>query len=410
MKRKLLNKRTIYSIAILSMLSFLTACSKIEYTEMENPAYLRVFNTLHFFQDPSNNNAPYPMFTMLIDPSFDTEGKLKGARIVGDFLDQRDDYAPPYPSHIGNSTSLFNPEYPGKEKVMVGSIINGFDLSSWAQVPSGSQRVLFVYRPKTEVPFFKLEERLRNNILIDTVIQMTPGEVYTLNLLQKDFNRKTYGINLREEIFHKISLADSLSYVNFYNLSAKGYLEADFRAKDNISRVNWFGRGLRDTMAVHLSIMKDFIDQYNYSRSGAIPNYDRLFLGTVVRNPESTKVAPYYHFPTFPVSTDNDISNKLWQMLFFRHPSIDLDRIYQYQIKEPDGKFALMSLYKEGRTAPPHNGYNFISVLFPNMLINTHSGVHNPRTFSSVNTIEVVNGRVFLTTIQREYAPPIYRK
>jgi len=46
---------------------------------------------------------------------------------------------------------------------------------------------------------------------------------------------------------------------------------------------------------------------------------------------------------------------------------------------------------------------------FPNMIINTHSGIYNPRSFSSVNTVEFVNGEAYLTTIQRKYDPPIYK-
>lgn len=98
---------------------------------------------------------------MFINPVVDASGMPVSAEIVGDFLDQRDAYAPPYPSHIGNSTSVNNPEYPGKENVLVGPILNGFDLSSWAQVPSGKVRIMFAYRPKNTVPFFQLESHLK---------------------------------------------------------------------------------------------------------------------------------------------------------------------------------------------------------------------------------------------------------
>jgi len=46
--------------------------------------------------------------------------------------------------------------------------------------------------------------------------------------------------------------------------------------------------------------------------------------------------------------------------------------------------------------------------VLPNLLVNIHSGKNNPQTFATVNTLEVVNGRVYLTTIQRKYAPPVY--
>ncbi|MDR2283039.1 MAG: hypothetical protein LBE37_07520 [Sphingobacterium sp.] len=410
MKRELQIKRIIYTLLLLGIVQINLSCSKVEYTSTENPAYLRVFNNMYFYRDAAHKSEPYPMFTMLIDPSFDAQGKLTGAAIVGDHLDQRDSYAPPYPTHIGNSTSVFNPEYPGKEKVMVGPILNGFDLSSWAQIPSGKKRVMFVYRPKTTVPFFELEDRLRSTIFIDTTLNITEGEVYTLNLIQKDFNTKKNGIILRQENFHKIPLADSLTYVNFYNMSAKGYLEASKRTKEDISNVLWFNQGLRDTLSVHLSIMENYIDDRNFAKSRGIAGYDRQFLTTLLRDSESSRIAPYQSFPTFPRSGNNSIYTDVWQMFFFRHPSIDVDRIYQYGIEEPDGKFAMMACYKDGRSTPPYNPMVYRSPMFPNLLVNTHSGVHNPRTFSSVNTIEIVNGRVFLTTVQREYAPPIYRK
>ncbi|ULT26714.1 hypothetical protein KUH03_07730 [Sphingobacterium sp. E70] len=45
---------------------------------------------------------------------------------------------------------------------------------------------------------------------------------------------------------------------------------------------------------------------------------------------------------------------------------------------------------------------------FPGLTVNVHSGTANPRTFGVVNSIEVVNGNAFLTTVQRKYPQPIY--
>jgi hypothetical protein len=44
----------------------------------------------------------------------------------------------------------------------------------------------------------------------------------------------------------------------------------------------------------------------------------------------------------------------------------------------------------------------------PGLVINIHSGTYNPRSFATVNTIEIINGRAYLTTVQRKYDPPIY--
>ena len=118
--------------------------------------------------------------------------------IALDFLDQRAPYAPPYPSHIGNNNSVNNPEYPGKENVLVGPVLNGFDLSSWAQVPSGTHRVMFLYRPTNSIPFFQLEPALRKKVLIDTTLDLTEGEVYTMHVLQQNFITKENGVLLRK--------------------------------------------------------------------------------------------------------------------------------------------------------------------------------------------------------------------
>jgi hypothetical protein len=133
------------SINYLIILLFcLSACGKIEYTKMDSPAYLRVFNNFTYNLTVENKNEQFPIFTMLIEPKFDGSGVVTGAEVIGDFLDKRDYYAPPYPSHIGNSTSVFNPEYPGIENVLVGPVLNCYDLSSRAQVPSGKRRGIFV--------------------------------------------------------------------------------------------------------------------------------------------------------------------------------------------------------------------------------------------------------------------------
>ena len=114
------------------LLLFASGCVKVEYSKINDPAYLRVFNNLNYIQTLGSKDNKVPFFCMFINPVVDADGMPVSAEIVGDFLDQRDAYAPPYPSHVGSSISVNNPEYPGKENVLVGPILNGFDLSSWA--------------------------------------------------------------------------------------------------------------------------------------------------------------------------------------------------------------------------------------------------------------------------------------
>lgn len=137
------------------------SCQKVDYQVMDNPAYLRVFNSINVLADIANKGVNEPYLCMLIEPEFDANQVPVGAKIVGDYLRVRDKYAPPYPSELGTSTSVENPEYPGKETVLVAPVMNGFDLSSWAQVPSGKVRIAFYYRPRNERSFFQLEEHLK---------------------------------------------------------------------------------------------------------------------------------------------------------------------------------------------------------------------------------------------------------
>lgn len=406
--------RKIYLFAGLFVL-LNAACSKIEYTQMESPAYLRVFNNMIYAKDMGTRDNLYPMFTMLIEPQFDAQGKIIEAETIGDFLDMRDPYAPPYPSHIGNSLNPYNPEYPGKESVLVAPIVNGFDLSSWAQVPSGKKRVLFVYRPKTEVPFFQLEERLRSTVFADETLDLQQGEVYTLHLLLKDFLSKETGLLLRQEDFHKKNLADSLSYVNFYNMSAQHYANSPLESKFHYQGDGFFRYGIRDTMAVHLSLLQT----NEKGQTQGIAKFDRTYLTTLVRNTESRQVSNYHAFPTFPKHGIDSIYSNTWQRIDFRHPTmqwlavpvdlVDPEAYYsEYPAFGNGGYYAFMACYKDGRTALPRDA-NY-GKEFPNLLVNTHSGTHNPRTFSTVNTVEIVNNRAFLTTVQRVYAPPIYQR
>jgi len=272
----------------ISVFMTLTSCSKVDYTKIDEPAYLRVFNNLNYIQTLETKDEKIPYFCMLINPTTDANGTLNGAEIVGDFLDKRDPYAPPYPSHVGSNTSVNNPEYPGKENVLVGPILNGFDLSSWAQVPSGKIRIVFAYRPKNTVPFFQLEERLKKDILIDTVIDLASKEVYTLHLLQTDFVKRTNGVLLRHENFYKLPLSDSLVYVNFYNMSAQGFWEADASLKDDSPSLMSFKGGIKEEMNIFLSL---FESQTELSPQGAVVSgYKGKYIASVKRNTTSPKL------------------------------------------------------------------------------------------------------------------------
>lgn len=396
-------KQCTWFLAI-GILLFTSGCVKVEYSKIDDPAYLRVFNNLNYVQTLGSKDNKVPFFCMLINPVVDGNGMPTSAEIVGDFLDQRDAYAPPYPSHIGTSTSVNNPEYPGKENVLVGPVLNGFDLSSWAQVPSGKVRIMFAYRPKNTVPFFQLESQLKKDILIDTTVNLTNREVYTLHLLQKDFVTKKNGVLLRQEVFHKLPLSDSLAYVNFYNMSAKGYWEADKSLKADNYLMASFQGGMKENMNVFLSLFKS---QANLNHTGpTIPGFKGKYLANVKLNTQSSEVSPYVSFPIWASSTDNGITTDMWQRFDFFVPGMDISNnpFYAGSV-DNGGNWVSVNCLLNGKARLTSNDNG---AMLPNLLVNIHSGVNNPKTFATVNTIEVVNGRIYLTTIQRKYAPPIY--
>src|SRR6201996_7608813 len=233
----------------------LSGCQKIVYHTVNKPAYLRVFNDLGINLTLNNKDAPLPFFTMFIDPVFDSHGVVTGGATMGDYLAQRIDYAPPYPAHAGN-TGFKNVEYPGQENVLVGPIMNGIDLSSWAQIPSGKHRIMFISRPITSVPFLSLDPATRSTkdkILVDTTVNLNEGSVYTMEVLNPDAYSNAAGIYLRTEQFTNIAFSDSSVYVNFYNLSSKGFWQK------NLTTVNpstgAAGGGIKDTMNVYLSLL-----------------------------------------------------------------------------------------------------------------------------------------------------------
>ncbi len=398
-------QRILHGVSVLGLFLILfTACTKIDYTQIDEPAYLRVFNNINYVQTMGSKDDKVPYFCMLINPKTGADGKFTGAEIIGDFLDKRDPYAPPYPSHIGNSTSLSNPEYPGKENVLVGPVLNGFDLSSWAQIPSGEVRLVFAYRPKNTVPFFELEERLRNDILIDTVINLQSKEVYTLHLLQKDFVKKDHGILLRQENFHKLPLSDSLVYVNFYNMSAKGFWEADASLKDDDYKLASFKYGIKDEMNVYMSLYESQEELSHYAAT--VKGYRGKFMATIRRNTSSDVVSSYASFPLWASNHANGIRTSIWERFDFFTPGMNpVTNPFYDSDRNTGSNWAVLNCLLNGKVGLTSNENG---TLLPNLLVNVHSGKDNPRTFATVNTIEVVNGRVYLTTIQRKYAPPIY--
>lgn len=395
-------KATHYLTTLTALMALmLQACTEIEYHEIENPAYLRVFNNLNYEVNLGDKDLLVPYLTMLVDPEFDANGTPISAAIVGDFLDKRVRYAAPYPTHSAGSTKRNNPEYPGKENVLVGPILNGFDLSSWAQVPSGAHRVVFYFRPVNDIPFFQLSDELKQNIAVEGTYDLQDREIYTLHVVQKDFETKENGLLLRKENFQNLPFSDSLVYINFYNMSAKGFLESKDRKPSGMTTME---DGMKDEMNVYLSLYPQ--EATTYTSRTAIQGYYARYLLPVYRNTEEPVVAPYFNFPLL-ADTTKTISTSMVQQVTFLAPGLNFIDMGVGGTTMPRGLCAHLTFYGLNELVSLPGRVN--SARFPSMFINTHSGVYNPKSFPAINSIEVVNGEAYLTTIQRKFDPPIYK-
>lgn len=425
-------RTTVFGLSLLLW----TGCQKIEYTQMDSPAYLRVFNGLNRLNVMGDEDDNLFYLCMLVNPEYDGNGIPVSAEIVGDFLDQRDRYAPPFPSHIGVSTSVDNPEYPGKEPVLKGPVLNGFDLSSWAQVPSGDMHIVFLYRPKSSIPFFELDNQYKRNVLSDTTLRLEAGEVYTLHVLEQDFDTRERGVLLRHETFHKLAFSDDRVYVNFYNYSARGFYQASESRKvaPAMTVQDLMQLGIRDTMDVYLSLFRG--QEYQTRRSGSgivLTNdslagsaFDRVFFASVKHDGFSGSVMPYASFPLWIGDETERIHTDQWQRFYFLSPGLNI-RSHAYSeyglsdgqnnytggvITKTGGNFGVVNCLLQGQrifnSALSTDREYHAGVGVPNLVVNTHSGVDNPRSFATVNTVEIINGQVYLMTVQRRYAPPVY--
>jgi hypothetical protein len=375
-----------------------TACRKTEFTTISEPSYLRVFNNLDYNINIDNKDAPQPFLTLLVDPELDAAGVPVKASITGDFLDKRASWARPYPDAA--STTLYQTEYPGSAKVLAGPVLNGYDLSSWAQIPSGKHRIMFYSRPFSTVPFFELPGELRKQVLIDTTVDFVPREVYTMHVLEQEVVHKTPGIYIRNETFVKQPFSDSLVYINFYNLSSEGFYQY---GKLSGPKSNVFNQRIRDTMNVFYTLNK--ISDKNQPTT--VPGYEGILMGSVIRS-QASAVTPYYSFPLFPDTSANKIFvGRTMQQLTFLSPGYTPNNnpFLQY-MGESNGRFT------ELVTGPDYErhdvAFRIPADLLTGMIVSIRSGKYLNRSFSTVNTVEYVNGKFYLMTIQRKYDPPIY--
>lgn len=411
-----------YSLLILCSV-MMAGCMKYEEAPLvESPSYIRVFNNL-----PKIGNALYagqatPFLTMLIDPETDGQGLPFNAKIVGDFLATRQLFSLSYPINAANSDisgsvvqgrggaagSLYpsNFEYPGNAHVLTAPAINGFDLSAWAQIPSGKHRIMFIVRPQNNMPFKNLSALIRGNILIDTTVELAHGEVYTMHVLPRDLDEAKYGLYIRRESFVHETFDENKIYAGFVNLSGKlpkaigagyGFVYPDRPA---IYCTYYMPAVSSNTNSIHFNTLKGYNKTYfttlrqnmdtaiHYLELPLLPR-DSFFLQNVIKEyaPERAIIGAGGD----PLGPSGDGLGSLPSFAFHFADAANPTRwINLYSAANP-------------RTFNNYDPASSRATLFtPNLNLIVNSNNKN-NLYSTLNIMEIVYDRVYLMQIQRGF-------
>jgi len=400
----------------------LAGCKKYALAPLvQDPAYIRVFNNLTSTIDALHNQQATPFLTFLMDPKTDASGVPSDAGIIGDYLGTRQLFSLSYPineanSSTGNGTlgnfthpatvnlTPVNYEYPGNAHVQVAPVINGLDLSAWAQVPSGRHRIMFVVRPQSNPGFKDLSETQRSSILVDTTVNFEKGEVYTLEVVSRDLDNNKYGVYIRQEQFTHQAFDPGKLYVGFINLSGKATSDMLHGLKKYMGdKINITGTynifndaasagggqngpganydpypGYNNTVLTTLTTKMDatidyqplpFLSQDAFFYQG-LPRIYADITGHVFVNPLGT--LPYFNFQLF--NADDPMLDPFSSQGFFINCGEDP---------------SIFNSYVTSNSTPQLN-----------LMVNTGKGFH---VYSTLNIMEIVYDRVYLMQIQRGF-------
>jgi len=380
---------------------------------MKDPAYIRVFNNLTTTVDFLHSQQVTPFLTFLADPVVDKAGVPSDAAVTGDFFGARQPYSLSAPINEANSSlSTVNPggnggpvvakinyEYPGNAHVLAAPVINGFDLSAWAQLPSGKHRIMFVVRPLNNIGFRDLPATVRSNILIDTTIDFQKGEVYTMEVVSRDIDNAKYGLYVRKEQFIHQAFETNKLYAGMVNLSGKLPVSAA------ISTAFFFPDKLR--ISYTYNIFNDAVGNIGGSGSYThLPGYDNTYY-TTLNSKMDTAVSflplpmlsessffyqgvprTYSTLPNFPTEYQGT-------MPYVNFNIVNADRpTGGPTVGTPDGLILACSADPTTFNNTPRQSYT------PNLnlIVNTGNAFH---VYPTLNILELSYDHVYLMQIQR---------
>ncbi|HEV2483557.1 MAG TPA: hypothetical protein VGS79_28020 [Puia sp.] len=390
-------------------IAVLASCKKYpELPSLHQPAYLRVFNDLNYVLGPANSTLPSNEITFLFDPVFDKSGLPTGASIVGDYITVRDTFSTSYPAGAGNIAVTDQAEWPGSATVLTAPTINGFDLSSWAQVPSGKHRIMLMGRPQTDTPFVNLPASGRGTIIADTTVDLTAGEVYTLEAALFDEAANITGAYLRQENFPHTAFTTQNNYLSFYDLSAKnlnpnnGLIYIDPNNITHIGTPFFTPLDLYYTVYTPICANSSATGVISYSCAFQTPTAYQVYFRTLNSTFETD--APYDSIPVPPLaqflnpdSTFADPSSRPWVSI----------AVHEAQGSPCSINFGVDTA-AWGRGAVEYSvGVQSPAFEYGQGLTIATSNSQKIAIYPSINIIEIINSRPYVIQIHRTFDPPI---
>jgi hypothetical protein len=414
-------KRTItYLLFIVPAILLLAGCYKYKEVDLEpSPSYMRVFNSVAVTPDVLQGGGVSSFFTFLMDPETDANGIPLNAAVMGDFLTTRQLYSASRPINSGNSsegqyvidklgrkiysTTPLNYEYPGNAHVLTAPAINGFDLSAWAQIPSGKHRIVFVNRPRNSIAFPNLSKEIRSQVLVDTVVDFQKDEVYTLQILSRDLDKNEYGLYVRKEQFVHQAFEEDKLYVGFINLSGKMPRLAEL----------FFTSSFPDKVSIKYSYKVQ--DRPNSYEHVALPGYDNNYYTTLTE-----KMNTAINYMMLPLLPREYFFEKDILRTYYRVDDLNLGGRAAYTL--PFAEFTFDDADRPGRTiaviqhaANPavYNTYRYGSFLvspsqrmeinmLPNLNLITSAG-NRYHISGTLNIMEIVYDRIYMMQVQRGF-------
>ncbi|GAA4312385.1 hypothetical protein GCM10023149_07720 [Mucilaginibacter gynuensis] len=402
------------------LLLAVAGCKKYDIAPLvKDPAYIRVFNDLSNDIDVFHSAQVAPFLTFLMDPK--TDGDVPNdAEIIGDYMGIRQLYSLSYPvneanSSIGTGTlnsgqpgsapviNLYplNYEYPGNAHVLTAPVMNGFDLSAWAQISSGKHRIMFVVRPQNNIPFKELASTIRSRVLLDTTVNFEKGEVYTLEVVSRDLDNGKYGLYIRHEQFVHQAFDENKLYIGFVNLSGKKPLDNQ----------QGFGNYIGDN--VRISTTYNLFNDAVYATQAdvvydAYPEYKDTYMTTL-----NTKMDTGISFQPLPLLPESAFFYQgiLRSYYAFSNNNVFFGTLPYYSfnlldadkpVTDPDSRLGY--LLRCHRDPSSYNNYssrdNNRSAPNLNLLVNSGNGYH---VYSTVNIMEIVYDRVYTMQLQRGF-------